>query len=456
MKKLRLIWSYSQGVRLAAMILLVVSCYALYSAVNVVRSLKTAYDNYAFIRDADLHAAYSFVNWNMPRNDEEWEQHDNFWLENGDEKLFRSMKESPAVEALGLRGIYNQPLYSIEYYDPENPDAVPDPAIYFEDGSTTNQYESAVLIHTINPGMFEFFPNLKEMLPFKNPRGIYIVGDEVFKGVRAGDTIRCYTPTIKEMNMEDPNVIDSYPGFIAEFSVEGRYGLPFIMPCMSPGGTSAVEKSIVDRQEKPFLLMLDTEENIEWLSSIGFKQWHHDFSFYIRYKEDATKEEIAEVEAMYTPLGGLVSLEEVQKNLVSHLKDIFLDLLPGAILRTSIMLLCYVSLIVLTVKKKRKEIAVSYICGATKEKNAGMITALLFLVTVPAGLLNLLYIYLAPNMRKLAKQHFDPSFMHFVRDRISVYTVLGYFAVMLLLGWILVKATMGKRSPIVYFKEASK
>lgn len=297
---------------------------------------------------------------------------------------------------------------------------------------------------------------MKEYFPFENPRGVYILGDGVFKDVGKGDTLRCYAPTVTEMNWTGEKTT-VYPGFVAELSVEGRYGLPFAMPNMKgASGTTAHESDIAAKQETPILVALDTAENREWMASIGFGDYSYPEHFYLRYKADATEEEIAEVEDIFTFLGGLTPVESVQIELVAHLKALFLGQLPGAIMRIFLMLLCYVSLIALTVKKKRKEIAVSYICGATKEENAGLITALLFLVTVPAGILSLLYLYLAPYQYQDIEWRVDPSFMHFVRNGFQTCTVLGYFAVMLLLGWILVKATMGKRSPIVYFKEASK
>lgn len=89
MKKLRLLWAYSSGVRLVSLVLLVVSCYALFSAVQVVGDLKTAYDNYAYIRDTDLHDAYAFMNWNsLSRTDEEYEQEIAFYDSGGYDTAF--------------------------------------------------------------------------------------------------------------------------------------------------------------------------------------------------------------------------------------------------------------------------------------------------------------------------------------------------------------------------------
>lgn len=155
MKRMRLLWSYSQGIRLVAMILLVVSCYALFSTVNVVRNLKSAYDDYAFIRDTDLHSAYTFLEWNMPRNDREWEQMEKFYAENGVEKLLHTMEASPAVEAVGIRGMYRHPLYAMEYYDPDDPDSVPEePQVTPEE--TFYNYEHGVYVYTVNPDFFPF------------------------------------------------------------------------------------------------------------------------------------------------------------------------------------------------------------------------------------------------------------------------------------------------------------
>lgn len=170
---------------------------------------------------------------------------------------------------------------------------------------------------------------MKEYFPFENPRGVYILGDGVFKDVGKGDTLRCYAPTVTEMNWTGEKTT-VYPGFVAELSVEGRYGLPFAMPNMKgASGTTAHESDIAAKQETPILVALDTAENREWMASIGFGDYSYPEHFYLRYKADATEEEIAEVEDIFTFLGGLTPVESVQIELVAHLKALFLGQLPG-------------------------------------------------------------------------------------------------------------------------------
>ncbi len=151
--------------------------------------------------------------------------------------------------------------------------------------------------------------------------------------------------------------------------------------------------------------------------------------------------------------GGLTSLEEVQENLQASLRETFLDSLPGAILRTGILLLCYVSLI-LAIGKKRHEVAVCVICGASVGECAGLATLMLFLTTVPAGLFALGYIFLMPSyeMRSYV-QGFDPSLRHFVRNGAATLTVIVYFVVMLLLAGGMVRHALRRHSPIEYLRE---
>lgn len=94
MKKLRLLWAYSSGVRLVSLVLLVVSCYALFSACRWMGDLKTAYDNYAYIRDTDLHDCLCLYELELVyRTDEEYEQEIAFYDSGGYDTLFRKIEK---------------------------------------------------------------------------------------------------------------------------------------------------------------------------------------------------------------------------------------------------------------------------------------------------------------------------------------------------------------------------
>lgn len=174
--------------------------------------------------------------------------------------------------------------------------------------------------------------------------------------------------------------------------------------------------------------------------------------FFLEYTEGATDQQKGEIREFLAKYGSLAPTKDVKESLEKNFRERYIAQLPLSCLLLGVTFVTYISMIVLTVHKKGKETAVAYLCGASKRKNALLMTSLLFLVMLVPAILNLLYILFADRLAAMRLISTDLMMI----DGFSALVVLLYCAVMLALAGLIVYGMMGKKSPIAYFREATK
>lgn len=431
MKFFSLLWNESKGIRLSAFLLAVLSLFSLYVTVQVTGKLRYTKRQYDFAEKSQLEEAYFFNAEGLTPDSfaDPEEYYGEFIQRDGMGEILRTLAEREEVGALGTMA--GEHFWDKKYHDPEGK---------FE----TAAGAPSVSVRLISPGMLELFPALKEKMPFDDPAAVYLFGD-YFPNVKKGERIEIFARISSESDGQFQGV-----EFLS-LPVEGILQSPLTLPSTNKGGSQIDVELITSECEYNTVFMLETPENIAMLAekSISFI---HNSGFYLEYRADATEAQKKATEASLSAYGRLVPLRELAVNLQQTLRQKYAEQLPLSLVLLGITTVTYISVIALTVSKKRKETAVEYLCGCSKNRLAANRTVMLFLVSFLPTVANLLYVLFA---NYLAEKNMIMLY-ETVIDLGTALLLLLYSAAMLLVTWLLVHGLMGRRSPIAYFKEATK
>ena len=426
MKFFCLLWNHSRGIRTVAVILATVSFFSLYVTVQIAGKLRYAKAQYDFAAESALEDAYYFNSFGLsdPTPDGLKEYHD-FIKKGGWDNLLSELSEKEGVKTLGyLAG--SDGFIEKRFYNPAEPDVYPKEA-------------TIIGITLISPGILEIFPTLKELMPFDDPSAAYLLGD-CFPDAEKGDTVEGFSTSR----------VDGTAVFPA-FKLAGRLPSPLPFPRGNGSSTNLDAEVFTTVLESPRIFLLDTPENIAFLKSVEMG-YGRSGGFFLEYTEGATEQQKGEIKQFLAKYGSLAPTKDVKESLEKNFRERYIAQLPLSCLLLGVTFVTYISMIVLTVHKKGKETAVAYLCGASKRKNALLMTSLLFLVMLVPAILNLLYILFADRLAAMRLISTDLMMI----DGFSALVVLLYCAVMLALAGLIVYGMMGKKSPIAYFREATK
>lgn len=381
MKFFYLLWNHSRGIRTVAVILATVSFFSLYVTVQIAGKLRYAKAQYDFAAESALEDAYYFNAFGLSASTPEGlkEFHD-FIKKGGWDDLLSELSEKEGVKTLGYLADCDK-IAEKRFYNPMEPANIPEGVTF-------------ISIKLISPGMLEAFPTLKELMPstilpppifwetaFPTPKKATPSKGLLYQG-------RKRHPFFSPLNWQD--------GFPPR--------LPF--PKVNVSSTNVNAEDITTVLEGPHIFLLDTPENAAALEELGYGRSR---GFFLEYTEGATDQQKGEIREFLAKYGSLAPTKDVKESLEKNFRERYIAQLPLSCLLLGVTFVTYISMIVLTVHKKGKETAVAYLCGASKRKNALLMTSLLFLVMLVPAILNLLYILFADRLGRDAA-HFHRSY----------------------------------------------
>ena len=281
-------------------------------------------------------------------------------------------------------------------------------------------YGSIVLLE---PGFYEYFPLLKNLgLDFSEDPDGCVIGSNYFKTER-GEKL------IEFKFWSGPNTQIS-----KQITVCGRLRYPYRFIYPSGGGTDLRINDII--KQGHIIIMQDTES---FKKMIGRESSTLNM-FILTVKDDANDVEVEALLDKLETLGTVKSFDDMLTEARESLQTDIKNLLPRPLFNLAATLIAYLSMVVLLVRKKQKDMAVIYLCGASKGKIiAAMIGACCMVSLVPC-LINGLLVIEIPRI--------DMEGMNAFLTPDLIWIVVIYFAITVMIAAVSVAVSFAGRSPI--------
>ena len=281
-------------------------------------------------------------------------------------------------------------------------------------------YGSIVLLE---PGFYEYFPLLKNLgLDFSEDPDGCVIGSNYFKTER-GEKL------IEFKFWSGPNTQIS-----KQITVCGRLRYPYRFIYPSGGGTDLRINDII--KQGHIIIMQDTES---FKKMIGRESSTLNM-FILTVKDDASDTEVQALLDKLETLGTVKSFDDMLTEGKASLQTDIKNLLPRPLFNLAATLIAYLSMVVLLVRKKQKDMAVIYLCGASKGKIiAAMIGACCLVSLVPCLINGLLVI-------EIPKTDVDGLNAFLTPD--LIWIVVIYFAITVVIAAVSVAVSFAGRSPI--------
>ena len=290
--------------------------------------------------------------------------------------------------------------------------------MHFEKGR-----EVWVSVLLLDPGFYNCFPLLKSQgLDFsKDPDGC-VIGSRYFNIEHGKDQI-----DFKFWSGPNSQVTKW-------LTVCGRIRYPFRFVYPSGSGTNL---RIGDMLSQGHVIIMQDTDNVRELIEREPLSLN---SFILTVKDDADENQVQALIDKLGTLGTVKSfddmLTEARENLQTNIKN----LLPRPLFNLLATLIAYLSMVVLMVRKKQKDMAVAYLCGASKGGIIATVICTCCIVSFIPCLITALILLEVPKME-------DILFEAFLTPDL-VWVVAAYFAVTVIVAVVSVAAFFAGHSPM--------
>ena len=194
--------------------------------------------------------------------------------------------------------------------------------------------------------------------------------------------------------------------------------------------------------------MLADDKRLEEIKGQGRVLLNMDILFTVR--EDTTEEQIGSFMTELRKDGYAESMETILENsrkaTVESIKAYLL--LPLFLVIAS--LIAYFSIVIINVFKKQREMAVSYLCGATKKDLYMTMLGYCLAVSVIPAVICAVWILMGPLWQYEWKEL--PMVSTFVVTSDQLWVVLGFFILTVIVSFAAVLISMGRKSPVEYLR----
>lgn len=324
MKFLRILRQYMKGIRLSAFVLTVMLTWAMISGVVAIAKLQNIRSDVRALSGADSKNIYILNNFASSQS-----------LVLGSNRDMVKNTEA----ALEAQDAIDQ-VFTVR---------VVNPVIY--NGST-------ISIVLYEPEMFEALPGLKKLgIDFDDQPDGCILGSKTFLGYNIGDRIQLNFSK-QVMNPK-----------LASFPVAGHLKSPYRKLVLSLSATSMAAADLFEDGDT--ILMQSTDRVMEQLESV-VKRIEYDRNLIVKFKKgvsDAEKERIfTEIVPDYLPF----CLDDLIRNTESQISTTMKQELPFPVFLATSSLIAYLSLVVLTFKKKERDLAIMTLCGCSARKRTAI------------------------------------------------------------------------------------
>lgn len=432
MKFLSLLGKYLKGIRLSALFLALMMTWTIFTGMLAYGQSEYLLSDRKVIESADTHNAYMLMY--FPSGEE---------VISGD-----SAEKTKQTEAVLEQEALIEHVFSIRVANPVN-------------------YEGyGISIVLYEPEMLDFFPELQKLgFDFADCPDGCILGSKTFKSLDAGDTI-----TLNFSN----NVMSPKQ---ASFPVAGHISAPYRQLDFSASATTPYAGDLLSQQEA--VIMLATDTVLEKLEPL-VRRMEHDRNLLVVFEDSTGAQEQMQLLQELAPDYYPVALDQIVENSKKAAADTLKKEMPQPLFLTVSSLAAYLSVLILTFKKKEKDMAVMQLCGGSR-RTCGLLTFAVFqLISLLPVLLNvgivqlwpytsrldrifsdlLFSISLGPNASSLQPLFYFIAHIQGVLDQSrltasSYLVILGYYGITTVIALLVTVGTMKRHTPISYLKGAS-
>ncbi len=306
--------------------------------------------------------------------------------------------------------------------------------------------KTRVSIALYEPELLKYFPGLKKTgMNFSAAPDGCILGSTTFNALDKGDTI-----SLKIGNQE------------VSLPVAGHLNYPYRHMTLS---VSATNPSISDFFKDGDTLLMQATESNEALIGQYAKQIVYHQNVIVIFKEEATQAQRDEILQRVAPNSVPQSFAEVWDLSNDSALDQIRTVMPRPLFLATSAVVALFSILVLTFHKKRRDTALLYLCGFSRQKCGLLVFTVFQLITTPVLLLSVLYIYLWPYIlwRNFAIELYEmhlPEWLvspvwglvHYSVSPDCLIIVLIYYLVTLLISVGVAIWSMVKYTPTAYLR----
>ncbi len=276
-------------------------------------------------------------------------------------------------------------------------------------------------------GMDMAFPVLRKLgIDFsKNPDGA-ILASRVFNTLHRGDDMSfTIYPTRQKVSVK----------------IAGHMRYPYKYISFGGGGT---EMSLDDLFSKgDLVIMQSTESTLKLVDRINYYP-----DILISFSSDASEKEVASVIETLKRTGNVDSIDEMTER---YLQELAVIVKQGSLRPMFFMLaslIAFLSLMIMMIRSKERELAIAYLCGATKGQCAFEIFKVGTLMALIPSLINIIMILIVPELTWRGMIVQDES----VITSDLIWAVVVYFVIILAVSTIVVIVSIRKKSPVKYLR----
>ena len=145
------------------------------------------------------------------------------------------------------------------------------------------------------------------------------------------------------------------------------------------------------------IIMLATPENIEHFSKVAVVQ--QSTNYILVFSDMASEDEREDALDVISRICNVISLREITENTRLEIYSKLKELLPRPAFLLLASTVSYLSIVILFVRKKKSELAVSFLCGASKIRLSILTVCATVVVAAVPALINIAVVVAAERMR---------------------------------------------------------
>lgn len=399
MKRLKVMGAYFRGIRFSALVLILMITVSTYFGTIVLARINYLSECYKIVGGTTLENAY-YMQIILPDSVELTVE--SFQL---DEETVEWLNSCDAVDYVYTTG--------------------------YASGFKYSEDDASFSLVLVDPKLVEAFPELKAVgFDFsENHEGLLIGGDGLVG--YSDDAVELYA---------------SYPeGHSELFDVIGQLKRPFYFFSFTGTTTGSATASLFVDSGGYFFIEYN-EENAACLSEIAYISF--DMNYIVSFSSDADEGEVDEVLTELSQYRVFVSLDEIIENTRSEMYDTIKEELPMMLFFLLVSLVSYLSMAVLTAKKKEHEMAVYYLCGVSRGECAAIVCAANCVISVIPALINVILAAVLTGLDRTGHIDLD-GYMY----KSNVYfLIIGYFLLTVVVSVISTAASMSQKTPLSFLR----
>jgi len=319
MKLIRKMISFTKGIRGSMVLLSLMMTVSMIAGIMVVAQIRYIRRNYELMSHTTGEAdrLYYFM------------QNDFMMTDAKNREWIQSLEEEAAVA-----GVY--PVYTVN------------PLTY-----GTGADETMISIVLYHHRLEELFPGLKQ--DYSGGSGI-ITASPVFDNLSIGDTVT--------LRFTRPNVKQNY-------TIVGKLEYPYYSLIF--GGSATVPTVNQMFYSGGHLMMEGTPKNLEMLSNLASVS--PSMNFILEVRDDASNEAVDALMLRLSRSGITVSLPELLETSEEEIWRQYRTVLPKPVFLLVVSIFGYFSTLILTFRKKERDLALCYLCGANRSQCIAVVLA---------------------------------------------------------------------------------